>query len=40
MIFGRQIFRGRCIPPLGDAYLIGNIDDHSRFILGAKWFSR
>lgn len=25
---------------LGDAYLIGNIDDHSRFILGAKWFSR
>ena len=23
-----------------DAYLIGNIDDHSRFILGAKWFSR
>lgn len=27
-------------PHLGDAYLIGNIDDHSRFILGAKWFSR
>jgi len=27
-------------PYLGDAYLIGNIDDHSRFILGAKWFSR
>ena len=27
-------------PFLGDAYLIGNIDDHSRFILGAKWFSR
>ncbi|PIR79914.1 MAG: hypothetical protein COU25_02875 [Candidatus Levybacteria bacterium CG10_big_fil_rev_8_21_14_0_10_35_13] len=25
---------------LGDAYLIGNIDDCSRFILGAKWFSR
>jgi len=23
-----------------DAYLIGNIDDHPRFILGAKWFSR
>ena len=23
-----------------DAYLIANIDDHSRFILGAKWFSR
>lgn len=22
------------------AYLIANIDDHSRFILGAKWFSR
>lgn len=27
-------------PNLGDAYLIANIDDHSRFILGAKWFSR
>ena len=27
-------------PYLGDAYLVGNIDDHSRFILGAKWFSR
>ena len=27
-------------PYLGDAYLIGNIDDCSRFILGAKWFSR
>lgn len=27
-------------PYLGDAYLIGNIDDHSRFILGARWFSR
>lgn len=27
-------------PYLGDAYLIANIDDHSRFILGAKWFSR
>lgn len=26
-------------PHLGDAYLIANIDDHSRFILGAKWFS-
>lgn len=26
-------------PYLGDAYLIANIDDHSRFILGAKWFS-
>lgn len=23
-----------------DGYLIANIDDHSRFILGAKWFSR
>lgn len=27
-------------PYLGDAYLIANLDDHSRFILGAKWFSR
>ena len=27
-------------PYLGDAYLIANIDDHSRFILGAEWFSR
>jgi transposase InsO family protein len=27
-------------PYLGDAYLIANIDDCSRFILGAKWFSR
>lgn len=27
-------------PYLGDAYLIANIDDHARFILGAKWFSR
>lgn len=27
-------------PYIGDAYLIANIDDHSRFILGAKWFSR
>lgn len=27
-------------PYLGDAYLIASIDDHSRFILGAKWFSR
>lgn len=27
-------------PYLGDAYLIANIDDHSRFILGGKWFSR
>lgn len=27
-------------PYLGDAYLIGNIDDHSRFILGAKFFSK
>lgn len=27
-------------PYLGDAYLIANIDDHSRFILGAKWFSK
>lgn len=26
-------------PFLGDAYLIATIDDHSRFILGAKWFS-
>ena len=34
-IQGRMLF-----PHLGDAYLIGNIDDHSRFILGAKWFSR
>ncbi len=25
---------------LGDAYLIATIDDHSRFILGAKWFSQ
>lgn len=28
------------LPYLGDAYLIANIDDCSRFILGAKWFSR
>jgi transposase InsO family protein len=34
-IMGKMYF-----PYLGDAYLIGNIDDHSRFILGAKWFSR
>ena len=34
-IQGRMLF-----PYLGNAYLIGNIDDHSRFILGAKWFSR
>lgn len=27
-------------PYLGYAYLIANIDDHSRFILGGKWFSR
>lgn len=27
-------------PYLGDAYLIANLDDCSRFILGAKWFSR
>lgn len=27
-------------PYLGDAYLIANIDDCSRFILGAKWFSK
>ena len=27
-------------PYLGDAYLIGNIDDCSRFILGAKFFSK
>lgn len=27
-------------PYLGDAYLIANIDDCSRFVLGAKWFSR
>lgn len=27
-------------PHLGDAHLIANIDDHSRFILGGKWFSR
>lgn len=27
-------------PFLGDAYLIATIDDHSRFILGAKWFSQ
>jgi len=27
-------------PFLGDGYLIANIDDHSRFILGGKWFSR
>jgi len=26
-------------PFIGDAYLIANIDDHSRFILGGKWFS-
>jgi putative transposase len=26
-------------PFLGDAYLIATIDDHSRFVLGAKWFS-
>jgi len=26
-------------PFLGDAYLIATIDDHSRFILGGKWFS-
>ena len=34
-IQGKMLF-----PYLGDAYLIANIDDHSRFILGAKWFSR
>ncbi len=27
------------LPHLGDAYLILVIDDHSRFILGGKWFS-
>lgn len=27
-------------PYLGDAYLIANLDDCSRFILGAKWFSK
>jgi len=27
-------------PFLGNAYLIATIDDHSRFILGAKWFSQ
>jgi len=27
-------------PFLGDAYLIATIDDHSRFILGGKWFSQ
>lgn len=27
-------------PFLGDAYLVGTIDDHSRFILGGKWFSQ
>lgn len=27
-------------PFLGDAYLIATIDDHSRFILGGKWFSK
>jgi putative transposase len=27
-------------PHLGEAYLIANIDDCSRFILGAKWFSQ
>lgn len=26
-------------PHLGEAYLILVIDDHSRFILGGKWFS-
>lgn len=26
-------------PFLGDAYLVATIDDHSRFILGGKWFS-
>lgn len=26
-------------PYLGDAYLIATIDDHSRMILGGKWFS-
>jgi len=34
-IMGRMRF-----PYLGDAYLIGNIDDCSRFILGAKFFSK
>ncbi len=27
-------------PFLGDAYLVATIDDHSRFILGGKWFSQ
>lgn len=27
------------LPHIGDAYLILVIDDHSRFILGGKWFS-
>lgn len=34
-IMGRVHF-----PNLGGGYLIANLDDHSRFILGAKWFSR
>lgn len=27
-------------PFLGNAYLVATIDDHSRFILGGKWFSQ
>jgi putative transposase len=27
-------------PFLGDAYLVATIDDHSRFVLGGKWFSQ
>ena len=27
------------LPHLGDAYLIATIDDHSRMILGGRWFS-
>lgn len=27
-------------PFLGDTYLVATIDDHSRFILGGKWFSQ
>ena len=35
-----DIQRKMYFPYLGDAYLIANIDDHSRFILGAKWVFR
>lgn len=34
-IMGKMYF-----PHLGYAYLVGNLDDCSRYILGARWFSR